>query len=137
MKTLTHIAILCAVCVAVSLPAQGQKRRRKPAPAWGVPSVYSNMFLEGETGDVGGMEVVIIPSSSGEWATVVIASGIDYDPVLVRVKRDGAKIEFTLPDSGDYKGYGTFVGHVTKAGLVLRNGQDKQVLKRQCSTDYR
>jgi len=131
MKALTCVAISCAICLAMSLPAQGQ-RRRHHQDVRGMPAVYSNMFLEGETGDVGGMEVILFSTYSGDWANVVIASGIDYDPVLVRVKRDGYRIEFTVPDEGDYKGYGTFVGRLTRAGLVLESHSlGKQLLRKQ------
>jgi hypothetical protein len=100
---------------------------------WGVPTIYSNLGLEPETGDVGGMEVVLIPAYSGDWASVIIAEGVANDPVLVRVDRDGSRISFTLPNAEPYRGYGTFRGTITRAGLELRNELfGKQLLKKQC-----
>lgn len=132
MKALICVAISCVMCAAMSLPARGQRRHSRSA-AWGVPTIYSNLYLEAETGDVGGMEVILITSYRGDWASVVIGSGVAYDPVLVPVKRDGARVEFTLPDAGDYQGYGTFVGRETPTGLVLENHNlGKQVLRKQC-----
>jgi len=83
---------------------------------------------------VGGMEVILVPSYGGLWATVVVASGIAYEPITVRVTDDHyPHIEFTLPDREPYQGYGKFTGKVTRAGLMLSsNGQSYGLLLRQC-----
>src|SRR2546421_13049219 len=110
MKTHFRLLVCCLICLVLAANALGQKRRR--SSAWGVPEVFSGMYLEGETGDVGGMEVILIPVYGGIWATVVMASGIAYEPVLVAVSDDHRNIEFTLPETEHYQGYGKFTGKV-------------------------
>lgn len=118
-------------------PAIAQKRHNRHRhfeAAWGVPEVFSDLWLDAETGDVGGTEVILIPSYGGMWATVVVASGIAYEPVTVRVTDDHyPTIEFTLPDREPYQGSGKFTGRITRAGLLLSsNGQRYELLRRQC-----
>ena len=134
------LSVRCLLCFIVILmfasPSLGQKRRhrqRRFEAAWGAPEVFSNLYLEAETGDVGGMEVILVPSYGGVWATVVVASGIAYEPVTVRVTDDHyPTIEFTLPDREPYQGYGKFTGKITRAGLLLSsNGQSYGLLRRQ------
>jgi len=130
MKSVRQFVFFWIVLALLANPAPAKQRRRQQA--WGVPVVYSNLDLEPETGDVGGMEVILIPTYYGDWASVVVASGIAYDPVLVPVERNGAQITFTLPNSPPYDGYGTFKGTITRKGLVLRNENlGTQVLARQ------
>jgi hypothetical protein len=78
------------------------------------------------------MQVVLLNSYSGDWAAVIIASGIAYEPVLVPVKLDYPNIEFTLPDSPPYEGYGKFTGKITRSGMMLWNkGERVGLLSRQ------
>jgi hypothetical protein len=79
------------------------------------------------------MEVILFPGDGGLWATVMIASGVPYDPVLVRVNDDHyPEIEFTLPDAPPDAGYGKFTGRISRAGLMLRNGAKRpELLRRQ------
>ncbi len=131
MRTLFRFSLCCLACILITQVSFGQKRR--PQAAWGIPETYSNLLLEPETGDVGGMEVVIIKSYGGDWAAVVIADGTAGDPVLVPVKLDYPNIEFTLPEAAPYEGYGKFTGRITRQGMVLWNkGQRVGVLRRQC-----
>jgi hypothetical protein len=131
MKTLIRSSLCCLASLLIVQTALAQKRLRQPS-AWGVPEIYSDMFLEQETGDVGGMEVVLLASYSGDWATVIIASGIAYDPVLVPVKLDYPYIEFTLPATPPYEDYGKFTGKITRAGMILWNrGERLGLLRRQ------
>ena len=115
--------LLCfAILLLFASTSLAQKRRhRHVAPAaWGVPEVFSNLDLEVETGDVGGMEVILVPTYSGTWATVVTASGVAEDPVLVRVADDHyPNIEFTLPPSQPDEEADKFTGKITNAGLTL------------------
>jgi hypothetical protein len=126
--TLAGFVILCLVADPVAA-----KKRRRVQSAWGAATVYSNLSLEPETGDVGGIEVVLIPAYGGDWASVVEASGIAYDPVLVRVERDGMRIKFTLPATRPDEQPETFVGTITRRGLLLRNeNSGAQLLRKQC-----
>src|SRR5437868_5311883 len=121
-------ALLCLfiLCSLASTSLAQKRRHRQPSPAWGVPEIFSDMYLETGTGDVGGMEVILLPGYDGLWATVMIASGAPYDPVLVRVK-DGHYpiIEFTLPAGEPYGAYGKFTGRISRAGLTLWNGGER------------
>jgi hypothetical protein len=131
MKTFIQFGFCCLACILISQASLGQRQR--PRAAWGVPETYSNLALELETGDVGGMEVVLIKSYSRDWAAVVIADGTAGDPVLVPVKLDYPNIEFTLPEAAPYEGYGKFTGKITRQGMVLWNkGQRVGLLRRQC-----
>ena len=131
MRTLFRLSLCCLVCILISQASVGQKRR--PSPTWGVPETYSNLLLELETGDVGGMEVVLIKSYGGDWAAVVIADGTAGDPVLIPVKLDHSNIEFTLPEAPPYEGWGKFTGKITRQGMVLWNkGQRVGLLRKQC-----
>jgi len=97
-----------------------------------VPEIFSNLSLDGPTGDVGGIEVVLVPAYNGWWATVVEASGIAYDPVLVPVTLSGDKIEFTLPATEHYSEPTKVVGKISRAGLTLQMGNErKEFLFRQ------
>ncbi|MBI3652728.1 MAG: hypothetical protein HY231_17025 [Acidobacteria bacterium] len=132
MRKIGRLVICCFLCLAFVVPGVAQKKRRK-AMAWGVPAVYSNLYLLPESGDVGGMEVILIPVYGGTWATVVMASGIAYDPVMIPVKENFPLLEFTLPETRNYAGYGKFTGRITAAGLTLTNKMlGKIVLKQQC-----
>jgi len=137
MKSSVRFLLCVIVILLFASPSLAQKRRprhRHFEAAWGVPEVFSNLYLEPQTGDVGGMEVILVPSYGGLWATVVVASGIAYEPVTVRVTDDHyPTIEFTLPDREPYQGYGKFTGKITRAGLLLSsNGQSYGLLRRQC-----
>jgi len=129
-----HLILMLAGCLILCLladPVAAKKRRR--APAWGAATVYSNLGLEPETGDVGGIEVILIPAYAGDWASVVVASGIAYDPVLVPVEREGMRIKFTLPATRPDEQPETFVGTITRRGLLLRDGSNgAQLLPKQC-----
>ena len=130
MRNLIRFGLCSLLCLLVAQSAFAQKRKRQQA--WGVPDIYSNLFLEPETGDVGGMQVVLLSSYGGDWAVVIVASGIAYDPVLVPLKLDYPNVEFTLPSTPPYEGYGKFTGKITHGGLVLwNNGERVGLLKRQ------
>jgi len=130
MRALIRFGICCLTLLLLVQDASAQKRRR-PAN-WGVPEIYSNLLLDAETGDVGGMQVVLIKSYNGDWAAVVIADGTAGDPVLVPVKLNHPNVEFTLPEAPPYEGYGKFTGKITRAGMILwNNGQRVGLLRRQ------
>ncbi len=131
LKPTLRIIVITLFLAVLASGAVAQKKRHRVS-AWGVPEIYSNLALEPETGDVGGMEVIITPVYGGEWATVVIASGVANDPVLVRVERVGMNIEFTLPKDDPGAPGSKFTGKITRAGLILSNeGFGHQLLKRQ------
>jgi len=130
MRPLFRFSLSCLACLLLVQIAPAQKRPRQRA--FNVPEVYSNLWLEDETGDVGGMQVVLLNSYGGNWAAVIIASGIAYDPVLVPVKLDYPNIEFTLPEAPHYEGYGKFTGKITRSGMTLWNkGERVGLLRRQ------
>ena len=136
MKTI--IRYVGAVCLVLSIFAPSAlARKRHRRAVWGLPEIFSDLGLEPETGDVGGMEVILVPVDSGEWATVVTASGIAYDPVLIRVTRDRNNIEFTLPER-DGSPSSECKGRITRAGLTLRcGGEVLGLLRRQAASKYR
>ena len=141
MKLFVHCVIACLLCsmLATVAPAQ-QKRHRYTAKrshftAWGIPEIFSDLSLEPETGDVGGIEVIIIPAYYNDWATVVIGDSIPENPVLVPVTRNGNKIEFTLPPDRPGASEIKFTGTITRSGLRLQNKDFRdQWLPRQWRT---
>ncbi|HMF54772.1 MAG TPA: hypothetical protein VK619_00305 [Pyrinomonadaceae bacterium] len=133
MKNRIRFLFCCLLCFMLASTALAQRRQRHRPTAWGAPEVFSDMYLDAETGDVGGTEIILSQSYGGTWATVMIGSGIAYDPVLVEVKSNGSYIEFTLPSTPPYDGYGKFTGKISRAGLTLwNNGQRYGFLPRQC-----
>jgi hypothetical protein len=133
MRSLIRFTLCFVVCLLLVqvAPAQKKQQQRRWPAAWGVPDIYSNLSLEQETGDIGGMQVVLHYSYGGTWATVIIASGVPDDPVLVPVKVDYPNIEFTLPDVAPYEGYGKFTGKIIRAGMLLWNGGQRMALLRR------
>jgi hypothetical protein len=121
-KSTTMLALACMLCATVAPTASARKRHR-PA-TWGVPEIFSNLVLDQPTGDVGGMEVVLVPAYNGWWATVVTASGVADDPVLVPVTWNGNQIEFTLPGTGPGNATSKITGKISPAGLMLRSGNE-------------
>ena len=135
MKFSVRFLLCFLIFLSLSPMSLAQKRRHRPPPqAWRVAEVFSDLYLEAETGDMGGMEVILFPGYGGMWATVMIASGGLYDPVLVRVNDDHyPNIEFTLPPGESYGDYGKFTGKISRAGLTLWNqGQKYGLLRSQC-----
>lgn len=119
MKALFRAAVPFLLCLLLAGVAPAQKKRR-PHRAWGVPLIFSNLDLSLETGDVGGIEVILIRGDSNDWVAVMMAAGVPYDPVLAPVQGRGDQIEFTLPPQGSTN-YGKFTGKITRTGLILDN----------------
>jgi hypothetical protein len=130
------LAIGCILCATV-VPTASARKRHRPA-TWGVPEIFSNLVLDEPTGDVGGIEVVLMPAYNGWWATVVTASGVADDPVLVPVTRNGNQIEFTLPGTGPGNAPSKITGKISAAGLMLWSGQESiGLLFRQSGSRYK
>jgi hypothetical protein len=135
MKKTVRLLLCFFIFLLLTSTSLAQKQRhRHVAPAWGAAEVFSNLDLEAETGDVGGMEVILSPSYYGLWATVIIASGVAEDPVLVRVTDDHyPNIEFTLPPTEQDGEAEKFTGRISRSGLTLwHRGERYGLLRRQC-----
>jgi hypothetical protein len=126
-------AILCGLA-AWGLVSGAVAQAPEGGPAWGVPQVYSDMSYGTESGDIGGMEVVLVPGDGEFWAVVQIAEGVPKGPVLVKAQVEGSKVEFSLPAGlPAYDGYGKFTGEISETGLKLwHGGEEYGFLKRQC-----
>ena len=120
MKKSLYVFLGLLLCLTLASTASAKKQRKRP-PVWGVPTIYSDLYVEGETGDVGGLEVIVIPADHGLWAAVVIGSGIAFDPVLVPVYGIYPNIEFTIPSVEHYENYGKVTGKISSNGLTLWN----------------
>ena len=131
MKIPFRVLLCCAVVVALAASAVAQKPRRSAAAAWGVPQVFSSLSYGSESGDVGGMEVVLFPGDGHHWAVVMAAEGVPDTPQLVKAEVKGADVEFTLTGEGSYAG--KFKGKISNAGLTLwwPSGESMGLLKRQ------
>ena len=102
-------------------------------PQQRIAGIYSNLYYNEEGGDLLGMELLIIPKSSGYVACVQVAEGGSPDVVVVPVSIRGASIEFTMPRNSPYSG-AHLSGTITSSGIVLHWPQgDKEVLPRSKS----
>lgn len=135
MKTMMRAALCCAALLVFAASASAQKTRR-PSAAWGVPQIFSNLTYGTQSGDVGGMEVILVPGDAVDWAVVMIAEGVPGDPVLVKATVNGSNLEFTLPDGGGSGGRGgKYKGRISPAGLTLTGPDGARIglLRRQRS----
>ena len=135
MKRTVQIVLGCATILILCTTVMAQKRRQ--SSAWGVPEVFSSLSYGVESGDIGGIEVILLPGNSENhaWGVVVIAEGTPGTPQLVEVQVKGARIEFTLTgQEGAYNG--KFKGTISPAGLTLwwPSGEKFGLLKRQRSS---
>ncbi|MFA6541909.1 MAG: hypothetical protein WCT99_09935 [Bacteroidota bacterium] len=101
-----------------------------------ITGIYTNFEYIRESGDVVGMEVIIVYSTDGmkgqHYALVQEAEGLPAPPVLVQVKVNNDEIEFTIPEKQTTR---TFKGKISKKELVGRfAGSDEAIhLKRKKS----
>jgi hypothetical protein len=118
-----HCAVLLLLSwiASISIAAGPQAKR--------ITGIYSNMSYSQQSGDLVGMELLIIPSGKGpepEYSAVVqIADGGPPIVAVTRIELSGSKIEFTLPSGGDYGGQ-HYVGVFDGADLVVRSGQNQE-----------
>jgi hypothetical protein len=136
MKPTIRMILLLMLCLALSQVVPAQKRRGQPTIK--VAGVYDNVTVGQGSGDLEGMQVILIEGRGEYYAVVQIASGGAElpAPVLVKANVKGANIDFTVSEP---EGQGSqpkkFTGSVTNAGLRLRNsGGESSFLKRnKCS----
>jgi hypothetical protein len=88
-----------------------------------VPGIYSDLTYIDASGDLLGMELLIVPTGEGAnsgWSVFVqIAEGGAPYLALVPLQRRGDQIEFNLPDGGRYGGE-HFQGTLSKTELLVR-----------------
>jgi len=99
-----------------------------------VSGIYSNLKFNKESGDLSGMELLIIPNGKGanlEYVVLVqISEGGAPFSALVPLKMVGPKFEFTLPTGRNYDRQ-HFTGVFKGTGIVIRWSQgDEEHLKR-------
>lgn len=116
MKLLKAVIIflMLLICIAaVAVDAAGVK----------VTGVFSDMHLNKKTGDVLGMEIIIIYSTKGYMVIFQSSEGLPSVPITVSASVHGNNIEFALPESGGYSG--VFKGKIGRAELIgqFENGQ--------------
>ncbi len=124
---------VCLLCVLVSSSSIAQVRPR-------ITGFFSDMRLNGETGDVLGTEIWIVYARNRYWATVQMAEGSPERPVVVPVEVTGSRIRFVVPMEVNY-GDGSrapdlmlvFEGRVTGVGLTGKFNGNPITLKRSRS----
>lgn len=125
-----------ALSMPLAAPAVQKKKTAKPAQVQ-ITGIYSSLAYGSESGDVGGMEIFVMLVGTSEYrATVQMAEGVPGEPSLVTLKVTGNNIEFSFPEGSDLaKGFGTFRGTVTAAGLSgkFQLQDEKILLKRKAS----
>lgn len=127
------VALLClAISVfAAQAPAQGRR-----APAADVEGVFSSFAVLPESGDLGGLKVIILSGQAeGDtqyYAVVQFAEGLPEEPLMVKAKVAGTNVSFT---TGEGENAIRFSGTVTAPGLRLKwtgaGGTESGFLKRQ------
>ncbi len=110
------------------------------APVWAaqirVTGTFTTLRFNRETGDLLGLEVLIVPAAAdrgGYVAFVQLAEGGSPYSAVVPVQISVSKIQYPMPILGEYAGL-TFAGVVSVDAISgsLSNG-DKEVLKRHGS----
>jgi len=95
-----------------------------PAAQPRISGIYSDLAYNAETGDLGGMELLIIPSGEDKNGIIWTAffqlaeGGAPYSAVVTLVVR-GTSLEFTLPPVGDLGGQ-HFIGTISSTEIVLK-----------------
>jgi hypothetical protein len=102
-----------------------------------VTGFFSDMQYIPEAGDVVGAEVWIVYGGDHYYATIQLAEGVPFPPVVVPVDVSGSTVKFAVPDQGvNADGIPAplnFEGIVTPTGLVGKVGSQKLNLKRRSS----
>jgi hypothetical protein len=126
MRVLFWSVSLCALCLMLFSTAPAQRK----SESFHTEGVFGNIAA-GEGGDYAGMQLYLTDSDGQFYATVTVAEGVLFPPVLVKVKVqvEARRIEFELP-GGD--GPRKFTGTVAADGLTLTEGGNKIFLKRIC-----
>ena len=123
-----YILLLLLLVISFSL-AFSQKQEQ-------ITGIYTNLEYVKESGDVVGMEVIIVYSTDGtkgqHYALFQEAQGQPSSPVLTQVTVNKDEIEFTIPDKQTNR---TFKGKISKKELVGKfRGNDETIhLKRKRS----
>ena len=124
------VAVLIAAILAL-LPA-GIRAEPKVVPSPLIPGLYENFRYVEDAGDVVGMGVFIVWSSTGLHsnfnALVQTAEGMPGEPALTPVTVRGSHVEFWVPQ-GELPPL-FFRGDVSKTSLVGTLGDEKVKLKR-------
>jgi hypothetical protein len=83
--------------------------------------IFSSFEFHDETSDINGLEVFIVYSRDGYFASIQGAEGVPGKPVVIPVQISGNTLSFTIPESDGYIGYwGEFTGMIKKDGLYLK-----------------
>ena len=109
MKSIAAAAVLTLVILYCGVSVADEKKAVK------ITGVYSDMRISQQSGDVIGIEIVLVPSRAGYFVVFQASEGEPDKPLVVpaRVSRDG--LEFVLPESSSYTG--KFIGRFTCSGL--------------------
>ncbi len=85
-----------------------------------VVGTYSSFRVSARSGDLGGLEISIVPDPIGHSAVVQGSEGAPAFPVVVPVTVAGSRIEFTIPEpSRCGLAPGTYSGVVSPTALDL------------------
>jgi hypothetical protein len=135
-SVLLSLVLLILFCSLTNCSIAAQTRtplvKKKPFRATGI---FSNLTYISAAGDVIGLEIFLLNSSSGHFAMVQIAEGPIADPVLVEARINGNKVNFTLPSTSGFEDKGKYTGTITARGLLGKFEKETklQLLKRKKS----
>lgn len=136
MKPNIRTMLLFTLCLTLAPVVLAQKRRGQPAVK--VSGVYDNVTVGKGSGDLEGMQVILVEGAGQYYAIVQIASGGAElpAPVLVKANVKGTNIDFTVTEpDGQGSQPKKFTGSVTNAGLKLKNsdGESSFLKRKNCS----
>jgi hypothetical protein len=116
-------AILLLSLSLTSCAARGPAASRSHRPQ--ITGIFSSMHFIPEAEDVGGMEVFITYASGHYNVHYQIAEGAPEEPALVRGSVVGNNIEFTVPDTGTFKG--TVQADALVGKMTFVSGNEEQI----------
>ncbi|PYS47432.1 MAG: hypothetical protein DMF68_15970 [Acidobacteria bacterium] len=114
MKKLIQAILSFVICSFLIFPVLANQRTSRKVQVTGI---YSSLRYVEDAGDVVGMEIFISNSRDGYHATVQIAEGVMFAPILIEVQVKGTNIEFTLPESAGQRAR-KFLGQLTANGIT-------------------
>jgi hypothetical protein len=118
----TH-SIVDTVAPLRSKTATSDSNPCKPRARLGI---YSDLRIGPETGDLGGFEIFILPSSDTTFdALVQVAEGAPQQPVLVPARLDDSLVTFKMPETAG--AMGTFKGYLSRCRLRGRFENDIEI----------
>ena len=129
-----RITILHILAILFSFSFQSACAKNKQVIK--VTGTYTNIQYNNESGDLNGIEILILPTPNGFKAVIQIAEGGAGAPFIVDLKVDADHLSFKLPASIDENGSFEGVVHAGSLNGTLSyssGSSEKVILSKSCS----